>query len=186
MSALESALQKEAQGLIVEAIAEYEQVINSDDTVPLDIYINLAFAYWQCTDFGFATVHDLDESLQRKAFGRAMNVLDKAEKAHPGSPETRFWRLYFRFVSLGSNELDASIGDIVSAPNCNAIPFFYLSMTRKTVDPAKTAELLATCAQMPTFKNRYIQTVLGLPGSRRRSRAHVPAPTGHPVKSRSQ
>lgn len=161
MITIEPALQKEAQGLIVEAIAEYEHVIRSGYVVPLDAYINLAFAYWQCTDFGFAAAHNLDASFQRTAFGRAMEILDEGENAYPAAPEARFWRLYFRFVSLGSHEIDDAIEGIVSESNCNAVPFIYLHMTRKPVSPARIADLFAACERMPTFKNRYIRTILG-------------------------
>jgi hypothetical protein len=173
MSIFAKAIQNESEGSIVEAIKEYERGISGGAVFPVDGYINLAFAYWQCTDFGFAVAHKLGESLQQDAFSRCMEVLDQAEKFFPRYLEIRFWRLYFRLISLGTSEIDRTIDDIIADPNCNSVPFFYLYMARGICYRDKITELFAECEQVPTFKKRYILSIL---------LSHVHKPCGQRIK----
>lgn len=158
---MESAIKKEARDLIVEAIEEYERMIDNKKDVSVAAFINLAFDYWQCTDFGFAVAHTLDDKLQQKAFRRSLEVLDQAEQCHPSFPEIRFWRLYFRFITLGSNEINDAIDSILADPKCSIIPFFFLFMINRPLDQKKVIELSGEIEKTSTYKHRYIKSILG-------------------------
>lgn len=158
MNGYNEALRNDMEGNFREAIAQYEQAL-AIDSAPLDAYLNLAFLYWQCIDFGFLAYHSLDDIFVDSAAIRYKVILQEAEYRYPDSIEVRFWKLYFDYITLGINDIIMECHNL--AHQDNLVPYFFLfahSGGNQYGEQAK--QLIERCKKVPTAKNRYIQSVL--------------------------
>ena len=159
MNLLHIALEKDIHEDILGAAEAYEKVIKGDG--PIDAYINLAFLYWQSTEYGFNAVHHLPLDFIQLAAERYPKVLKQAETRFPGFPEIEFWKLYFDYVSLGTEEFTEECERLVVQQNGSFVLFFYLySMSGGRCFIDEAMELLKSCRSLPTTKNRYIVSVI--------------------------
>ena len=154
-----AALEKDLHEDILGAAETYEKAIKEDG--PVDAYINLGFLYWQSTEYGFNAFHHLPLDFIKLAEERYPKVLKQAETRFAGSPEIEFWKLYFDYLSLGTEEFTEECERLVLQKNGSLVPYFYLysiSGGRRFKDEAMV--LLKTCKSLPTTKNRYIVSII--------------------------
>jgi len=154
-----AALEKDIYEDILGAAEAYEKAIKEDGAV--DVYINLAFLYWQSTEYGFNAFHHLPLDFIKLAGERYPKVLKQAETRFPGSPEIKFWKLYFDYISLGREEFTEECERLVVQQNGSLVPYFYLySMSGGQRFKDEAMALLKICKSLPTTKNRYIASVI--------------------------
>jgi len=145
---------KDMEQEIEKAAALYEAVL-ATDTAPLDAYLNLAFLYWQCIDYGFLCFHHLSDDFLQTAYWEP--ALDEAEQRFGSLPEIEFLRLYFLRIYGGGEDFVERCLELVHTPGSSLVPFFYLFvMSRGKEYQTEVDCLLEQCKQCPTTKNRYI------------------------------
>lgn len=161
MITFENAFQLDLDRKIEEAAAAYEEVIQQGDA-PVDAFINLACIYWETTDFGFNTGHNLSHAFFMKAGERVYKVLDEAQARFGELPEITFWRWYFDFTYMGESAppLDKCL-ELLKHPEANLVPYFYLySQDRKPEYLAPLQALYNEVLPQKTIKNRYIISII--------------------------
>ena len=153
------AVDKDIEQKIEEAAALYVALL-ATNAAPLEAYINLAVLYWQCIDYGFLSFHHLSDAFLESAYYEP--VLDEAEKRFGFQPEIAFWRLYCERMYGGIGPFVEQCLDLVKAPGCTLVPYFYLFVMAKGQEyHAEVRCLLGECKQCPTTKNRYIISMIG-------------------------
>ncbi|MBI1925662.1 hypothetical protein HYR99_15585 [Candidatus Poribacteria bacterium] len=159
MNKLTKAIQAEVAGKIVEATQGYEEILKLRQ-VPLSAYLNLAFLYWQSTEYGFNAAYHLSPEFIKLSGTRYRQVLQAAEKRFPKHPELQFWRMYFDFVMLGAPPFVEACQRLVSESNCSLVPYFYLyAMFEGHAYQKEAKALLEEFEKLPTFKHRYIASI---------------------------
>jgi len=159
MKTLSRAIELEAKDDIVDAAEAYERLLAQGDA-PAEAYVNAAFLYWQATELGFSATKHLDEKFVERAGIRYEQILEEASCRFPEDPEVAFWRRYLAYVSLGEPEFESDC-KLITEKGTTLVPYFYLfaaSDGRKHAEEA--ANLLQCCASTPTYKNRYILSVI--------------------------
>jgi len=146
---------------ITEAAQAYERVLISEPAAPLDVFINLAFLYWQSTDFGFWSGVGLPLPFVKMADSRRRAVFDQAEKIYPANADIRFWRRYFDFITLGEPPFEEECKKLLQESGASLVPYFYLySSPGEETYERQADELFHVCEKTPTMKNRYIMSVI--------------------------
>ena len=159
MNLLNVTLEKDIRQDFLGATDAYEKVIKEDG--PVDAYINLAFLYWQSTEYGFNAHHHLPLDFIQLAGERYSKILRQAEIRFPGTPEIEFWKRYFDYVSLGTDPFIEECECLVVQQNGSFVPYFYLySMSGGRRFKDEAMDVLKTCKSLPTTKNRYIASVI--------------------------
>lgn len=158
MTLFQDAITKDIQREIVTAAKAYECCISN--AAPLDAYINLAFLYWQSTEYGFNAAYKLPLEFIHESGDRYLRILDLGMAAFPSSKELVFWNRYFAFISLGGDLLQEECEGFIEAPD-NLVPYFFLRTLPGGIQYADAANrLLQSCCLLPTLKNSYIVSVL--------------------------
>jgi len=155
----EEAVRQDAGDDYMAAVKSYEKALTSANNV--NCYINLAFLYWEATEYGFNTARHLDSTFIQYAARRYAELLAVAKECFPEEPEVLFWERYFAWDSVGGPPFVRECKDLLSRSKSMLIPYFYLAMAD---GPNKYRDeldrLLSLCRQLPTFKNRYISSVI--------------------------
>ena len=158
MTSFQYAISKDIQRDVIAAANLYESCISIGG--PLDAFINLAFLYWQSTEYGFNAAYNLPIAFIHKSGERYSRILDLGMTAFPSSKELVFWDRYFAFVSLGDDFSPEECEGYVEAPD-HLIPYFFLrSLPIGTRYHEPADRLLQQCRLLPTLKNSYIVSVL--------------------------
>jgi hypothetical protein len=143
----------------IEAAQAYEQVIASS-TANLDTYVNLAVLYFVCNDGGYAAYHKLSRDFVGRAWDRAFELLDEAERRFGRKAEIDFWRKYFAFILLGEDPSYEEIEQLVQT-DTTIIPYFHLLDYRQgRLYRLQAEQLLEQVSAGLTAKERYIRSVL--------------------------
>lgn len=159
VSALDRAIALEAADRVVEAADLYEEILRGG-RVRLDAYLNLAFLYWQSTEFGFMAALGLDDEFVARSEMRYKEILDECDRVFPGETETIFWRRYFPYASLAEPDFDQEVMEFVHQDG-SLVPYFYLYVASNgSRFVAEAEELLQVCRTQRTLKNRYIISMI--------------------------
>jgi hypothetical protein len=145
---------------IEKAARTYEEAIRMPD-ITLDAFINLACIYWESTDFGFNAAMSLEAEFVKIAGTRMWEVLDQAENKYIAYPEITFWRMYFKFTTLGEPPFVEKCLELVEQPNSTLVPYFHIyDQTKDKAYLPKARLLYQQVSDMKTTKNRYIIGIL--------------------------
>jgi len=160
VSARAKAIELDVAGRIEDAAEQYERAI-AERGVPIEAFLNLAFIYWQATDYGFLTTHGLTPAFVERADTRCSEILEEAQDRYPDHLELVFWSRYFDYMTLGEPPLDD--GRFLEAMKRDRVEasLVYLFPLRPTPEclPA-VRRMIADAEREPTTKNRYIVAVL--------------------------
>lgn len=142
-----------------EAALAYEIVLQQYEA-NLDTFLDLAVLYFVCTDFGYSAHHHLLPEFSAKAYERALEILDKAEKRFGQETEISFWRQYFQYVVLGDEPFVETCEQLVHSGS-SLIPYFYLFTSLKGEKYRPQAQqLFEMVKDGATAKKRYIRSIL--------------------------
>lgn len=160
MNILSEAIRADIEQKFEEASEIYEEIISNGDA-NLEVFINLACLYWEVTDFGFNTAHNLPMKFIHKAGERMYQVLDEAQERFGTVEEVVFWRYYFNFTTLGDDGfLDRAIE--LGESGSSHVPYFYIYTQTKNDDYlAQVRQLIVEIENQLTTKNRCILSVVG-------------------------
>lgn len=174
---LTGAVRRDMDNDLVEAADCYEQIVQAE-CAPLEAYLNLSVLYWQCTDYGFNTGHNLSVEFIHKAGERYQMLLQEADRCYPYHPEVRFWMLYCDYVTLGEPPFVEDCKKLVAATRELLVPYFYLYSAYNGQKYQEQANrLLDECLKHPTVKNKYIISVIQGTASRAESKVREIAAT---------
>ena len=159
MDILLQANEADVSGNFREAVRLYEDAIKADPSC-CEAVVNLSFICWQCTEPGFSAHHHLSAEFIDQVSKRKAELLQESQSACGDDPELRFWGLYFDYMDLGA-PIDKECCDIVRRfPRCLVPYFFLFAASHGHEYREETRELLESCVQNPTFKNRFIRSVI--------------------------
>lgn len=159
MSSASNAFAANIEGNLMTTISLYEESL-SQGTCDAEDLIDMSVIYWLCTETGFSAFHHLDSDLIQKASLRKNDLLTIAEQLDGRTPEPEFWRIYYTFTDLGEDITEHCLEIAKNNPEF-LIPSFYL-VGRGLMDYVPLARRLAAqCRKYPTFKNKYILSILG-------------------------
>ena len=157
---LSEAIQLDIDQQIEAAASKYESVLTDPDA-PIEAFINLAFIYWESTDYGFNAAHHLSPEFIQRAAHRYRQILAEARGRFGDNPEISFWEKYFDYVSLGEPPF---VDDCYTwLRQGNAPEAIYVHLFAELRDPRHIPHLYSLLRQsenMPTTKNRYIAGVI--------------------------
>lgn len=160
MSRFAEALDLDLRQDVLPCAAAYTDAM-VEPSAPLEVFINLAFLYWNCTDPGFSGAHHLDSQFVRLAGDRYGEVLQAALTRWPHAVEPQFWEKYFDFAGLGGPDfVDECLGwaQAPGAPDVLALHIYDQTGDERWLPTV--ARLLREAEHCPTTKNRYIASVL--------------------------
>jgi hypothetical protein len=160
MNFLDEALKLDVDQKIESAAKYYELAIQSDDP-PIECYVNLAVLYWESTDFGFNTGHNLSPEFVHKAGDRYPLILNDAIIRFRDHNEVIFWQYYSAWISLGGRPFVKECLELVKDNDAMLTPYFYLYMQSGNPSYLPVIRNLAQVTKkLLTTKNRYIWSVL--------------------------
>src|SRR5206468_8692656 len=90
----------------VNAVVCYEQEIQTNkDSSPVELYINLAFLYWEFAfeKFEFNIPNKIPGSLSILGGNRYQHIIDEGLSRFPNNLELHFWNKYFKHISYGED-----------------------------------------------------------------------------------
>lgn len=159
MTHFDIAMQRDINRDIVQASAEYESCIEFDGL--LDGFCNLAFLYWQCTEYGFNVGFNLSKSFILVAAERYSQVLARGLQRFPNSCELKFWKAYFEYDTIGVSFSRQDCEYILATSDRSLVPFFFLyTVTSGTEYAAEAEQLTEQCKLFPTIKHAYIMSII--------------------------
>jgi hypothetical protein len=157
---INEATQLDIDQKIQAAADKYEKILKSAGA-PLEVFLNLAFIYWESTDYGFNTAHGLPSDFIQRAGRRYIEVLNEARKRFTDNPEVEFWQKYFDYVTLGEESFIDHCRTLIDK---GGVPdAVYIHLFSECPDPAYIPylqRLLVESEKLPTTKNRYIASVI--------------------------
>jgi hypothetical protein len=160
-----------------EASAAYERAIDAGEC-DLEVYLDLAVLYWVSTDCGFYCHHRLSEEFIATAEARSRELLSEAEQRFGPSNEVEFWRLYFDFITYGS-ELTRDRCAELAWQGPSLAPFMHLAVLDDSDEVGRQARVLQTRLANPqTERERYLKAVLDTVMQRRQRQSSSPADVG--------
>lgn len=156
------AIEKDVNQKYLEAVKLYEDKISNTEG-SLDIYINLAFLYWQfASDFGFAKYHQIEDYWRERGAEKYPELINQARKKYPDSLELKFWEKYFPYRHFNDEftreECEKLIDEYSS--DKSIVPYFFLYLFDEEKYKEERDTLLKQCGQLPTAKNRYIRSII--------------------------
>lgn len=153
------AMELEKEDKVREAAEEYELHI-SEGNAKLEAYLNLAFLYWQSTEYGFSASLGLGKDFIDLAATRYKELLTDAKGRFPSESEIEFWERYFGFIDLGENFPEEECRRFTDDENEVAASFHLYALSNGRAYKNETERLLQVCSKEPTLKNRYIVSII--------------------------
>lgn len=157
------AILKDIQKDYISAVHCYETELIVSDKPDIDIFINLAFIYWEfaAEEIEFNKPNGIPEEWARIGVTRFQEVLQLALTQYPLDVELNFWVRYLKarlfleeFTHMDCLALmEKFVGN-------SLVPYFYLSLTGTETYSRELSQLLEHCNKHPTAKNNYIKTFL--------------------------
>jgi len=156
------AIDKDINKQYNDAVIYYQKSIDENE-LNLEVYLNLAFLYWNFQDFGFFSYFNISEELRSIGYDKYPEIIEKGLSNYPNNLELNFWKKYFQHIIYGEEfsaqdcrQLIEKYGDTKSK-----VPYFFLYLFDKDKYKEEKIELIDDCNKEPTAKNLYIKSVLG-------------------------
>lgn len=157
---LEAAIEADKGGFYEEAARLYEENIVSEHP-NLEAILNLVILYWDSTDVGTITYHNLSGEFIAKAAQRIFEVLELGERLFPENTEIKFWKRYISQIDLG-DELPSELCRkwLIKDPT-SLIPAMSLIVRSQGKETANEAKMLyAIHKNSSTARSRYILSII--------------------------
>jgi len=160
MKKCEQAIARELNGEYIEAVKLYEAQLRDASNIPIDVYINLAFLYWEfaAEEIEFNDPNDIPGKWSTIGGKRYPEIIKLGLKEYPRSVELHFWRKYFPhrlffddFSQRECEQLVEKYGDKESL-----VPYFFLYLFDNEKYKKKRDGLCKDCRKLATAKNLYI------------------------------
>lgn len=155
------AIDKDVNKQYNDAAIYYQKSIDENE-LNIDVYINLAFLYWNFQDYGFFTYFNISDELREIGYQKYPEILEKGIKQFPKNVELRFWQRYFSHIFYGEefSENDCIILMEKYKDDKNIVPYFFLYLFGKDKYKYFRNLLLEECIKYPTAKNLYIKSMI--------------------------
>jgi hypothetical protein len=158
MTARERAVEADVSGDIRLAIDLYEELVVSAEATIRD-YVNLAFLYWQCTEFGFASAMKLDEDFIARSEQRHVDMLGEAEERFGPNPEVQFWRRYLAWAYLGEPDFTVEAKRML-AEGVTAAAFYLFTVSDGKECRDEALDILEAARSVPTHMSKYVASII--------------------------
>lgn len=156
----EDALSLDKQGDLAGASLAYEACL-AEDPSRIGVLVNLIVLYWQATDFGFSTGHNLTADFVQRCSRRLEELLISQPKETEFSAEFMFWKKYIAWADLGEELLVEDCRRILRADPDYFEPAMYIFSVTEGRECAEEAEtLLRICSSQATIRAQYVASVI--------------------------
>jgi hypothetical protein len=145
---------------IIRTADGYEAIV-AQGNAPVEVYINLAVLYWQCTEPGFLVSTNFNLTFFKRAGERYPEVLNEAARKYAQHSEVQFWQLYCDYITLGNPPFEEQCIALTKHPDCPLVPYFYLFSARQgQAYQEEATRLLDCCRASLSLKSCYIISVI--------------------------
>jgi hypothetical protein len=154
---------KELDKKYIDAVNHYELELKTNTILPVDIFINLAFLYWEfATEFAFRDENNISDSWSELGGERYPKIIEKGLKHYPNNIELHFWDKYFPyrhyFAEFTKTECERLLD--IYGDRDSIVPYFFLYLFDEIKYLEKRDLLLKQCEDLPTAKNLYIKSII--------------------------
>jgi hypothetical protein len=158
------AIEKDIDKQYNDAAVYYQESINENE-LNVDVYLNLAFLYWNFQDYGFFTYYNISEELAEIGYKKYPEILKKGLEVFPNNLELHFWDKYFSHILYGEDFTKENCLTLINEYNENEslVPYFFLFLFDKVKYKKERDELLEIANDTPTAKNLYVKSILEKP-----------------------
>jgi len=159
MTPEEQARKADAEDKPLQATMAYERVLNEGGG-DLQFCLDAALVYLQCCDGGYIAAHRLPSDLVQRAYERALQILDQAERRFGAYNELDFWRYYLDFLVLG-RDADPRKCEAIAVRGPSLVPYFHLyALSGGERFESQARQLLEEMKEGRTARQRHIRSVL--------------------------
>lgn len=157
---LKEAVTKDIEKDYLSAVQLYEKSVK-EEGMPLDAVINLAFLYWQFSDYAFNTNNKIPKEYVQIGADLYSEVLDKGLVKYPDVAELHFWKKYILHRMIFDDLTEKEVKEIIdNYNNTSLVPYFFLYLTDEEKYNKERGQLLEYCNKRRTAKNLYIIALL--------------------------
>lgn len=163
MSNLEFAIDKELNKEYIEAVKQYEKILEEVNKAPIEVYINLAFLYWIfATDFSFRNTFNIPSTWGEIGGERYSFIIKQGLSKYPKSLELHFWKKYFPYRHYDDDFTQKECERLINEYNDkeSIVPYFFLYLFDKEQYKEQRDQLLKQCDQVSTAKYVYIKSII--------------------------
>ncbi len=160
---MKTSIKKDIEKQYIEAVNLYEVDIKEDNVSP-DIFINLAFIYWEFAteQIEFNIPNNIPEEWSLIGGKRFNVIIDIGLEKYTDNLELKFWKRYFayrlHFIEFSRSECEQMIKEHPESESL--IPYFYLYLFDKVKFKHQRDLLIELCNTMPTAKFNYIKSII--------------------------
>lgn len=161
MKIFKIAIDKDINKQYNDAVFYYRKSIQENE-LNLEVYLNLAFLYWNFQDFGFFTYFNISEELRDIGYLQYPEIIEKGIELFPNKVELNFWKKYFQHIIYDEEFSEKDCQKLLEEydDNENIVPYFFLYLFNKEKYKERRNELLDQCNEHPTAKNIYIKSII--------------------------